>query len=331
MFLILLIHCLGLTAASGDIIDDCDYYGDETRCGDQCMEYGYICICGEEQEGLNTLNGPKYCCVDPSPDNITQCSIDNGGYGICPQGRVLDKTETCNGYCYNEYQASEEIGRNSQFHCGDKCVPVWKMCRGYSGCQDSSDVAACNENLTCVAWRGDTEVRHLESGLSDEHFYCSYGDNQNNGQYDVITREDEDDLNIRRQKVKIDYSSLTECNVHDVYPGLSCSGVQESGVQEGCVPNYIWCREDESTSCDGNGGAFATNNQGLCSNTTFWQNKTCEAFYYGESSGFKATLGKRCSGGAQQCIYPWYLSSNDFYEVTFLRYQHCVKLKITYV
>ena len=82
------------------------------------------------------------------------------------------------------------------------------------------------------------------------------------------------------------------------------------------MQNYIWCREDKSASCDGNGGTFATNNQGLCSNTTFWNaNKTCEVFYNG---GLKAALGKRCSGGAQQCIYPWYLSSNYFYEVSFL-------------
>ena len=148
-------------------------------------------------------------------------------------------------------------------------------------------------------------MRHLESDLSDEHFYCSYGDNQNNGQYDVITREDEDDLDIRKQKVKIDYSSLIECYNNGLYPGLNCA-------QEACVQNYIWCREDKSASCDGNGGTFATNNQGLCSNTTFWQNKTCERFY---DDGDKAALGERCSGGAQQCIYPWYLSSNYYYEV----------------
>ena len=297
------------TEAFRDGVDICVYSAwptSQIQCGDQCIASDRNCICGEEQERLFTYLSPHHCCVDPTPDNITQCSIDNGGYGICPQGRVLDKTETCNGYCYNEYQASEEIGRNSQFHCGDKCVPVWKMCRGYSGCQDSSDVAACNENLTCVAERGDTFKSHLESGLSDEHFYCSYGDKQNDGQYDTITREDEDDLNIRSQKVKIDYSSLTECEEF-ASRGLNCSGWGWD-----CVQNCEWCREGWSGACDGSEGTFATNNQRLCSNTTFWQNKTCEMFY---SDGPKAALGQRCSGGAQQCIYPWYLSSNYYYEV----------------
>ena len=118
-------------------------------------------------------------------------------------------------------------------------------------------------------------MRHLESGLSDEHFYCSYGDNQNDGQYDRITRQDEDDLDIRRQKVKIDYSSLTEC-FNGVDPGLNCSSADETRV---CVWNYNWCRWNYSTSCENSEGTFATNNQGLCSNTTFWQNKTCDKLY----------------------------------------------------
>ena len=306
--LILLIYCPWWAASSGDIVDDCDYTAESTpqsRCGDLCIA-GDVCICGEEK--LNTYSRPQHCCVDFSPNNITQCYIDSRGWGICPQGRVLDKTETCNGHCYNDYHASEKIGRNSQFHCGYKCVPVYKMCRGYSGCQDGSDVTACNENLTCVRGMGDdTEVRHLESGLSDEHFYCPYGETKNNGLYDIITRNDEDDLDIRKQKVKIDFSSLTECKWHwggYELPGRRCSGF--------CLGNPFWCRGDRSLSCAGSGGTFATNNQALCANATFWQNKTCEVFY---EDGDKATLGRRCSGGAQQCIIPWYLSCNYFYEV----------------
>ena len=117
------------TEAFRDGVDICVYSAwpaSQIQCGDQCIASDRNCICGEEQERLFTYLSPHHCCVDRTPDNITQCSIDNGGYGICPQGRVLDKTETCNGYCYNEYQASEEIGRNSQFHCGDKCVPCGK-------------------------------------------------------------------------------------------------------------------------------------------------------------------------------------------------------------
>ena len=153
-------------------MDDCDYLGEESRCGDLCIAYNNFCICGEkEQELLITITGSQHCCVAASPDNITQCYIDSNGIGHCPQGRVLDKSEPCNGHCYNDYHASEQIGYNSQFLCEDKCVPVWKMCRGYSGCQDSSDVAVCNENLTCVSWRGDTEEKQTLGCFESRFLY----------------------------------------------------------------------------------------------------------------------------------------------------------------
>ena len=56
---------------------------------------------------------------------------------------------------------------------------------------------------------------------------------------------------------------------------------------------------------------FTTNNQQLCSNTTFWTGMTCDTFY---SEGPKAALGRRCTGAAQHCSYPWYTSSIYFYE-----------------
>ena len=145
----------------------------------------------------------------------------------------------------------------------------------------------------------------MESGLSDQHFYCNYETVRNNGEYDTITRVDETDLDIRRQKVRIDYSSLAQCPVDDVTPGLTCG--------ERCVVNYAWCRGDRSLSCDVPGGQFSSTNRALCGNTLFWVNQTCDLFY---GNGYKAALGLRCSGGAQHCIYPWYLSSNYFYEVS---------------
>ena len=131
MFLMLvqLIYCASRAKASGDFVDDCKYAAPwpltQTRCGDQCIGFDKVCFCGEER--LQIYGGLKYCCVDPSPDNITQCSIDiSTGFGICPQGRVLNKTDPCNGHCYNDYHASEQIGYDSQFRCDDKCVPCGK-------------------------------------------------------------------------------------------------------------------------------------------------------------------------------------------------------------
>ena len=174
-------------------------------------------------------------------------------------------------------------------------------------CEDRSDIRACDETLTCVWGRGDTDIRRqMDAGLSNNHFYCNYGDLRNNGQYNTITRDDETDLDISRQKVKIDCSSvLTPCKYKDVQQGLMCG--------EHCRSNFYWCRGDRSLSCNVTGGQFNTNNRALCSNTTVWINQTCDVFY---DNGLKAALGLRCAGGAQHCFYPWYLSGNFFYEVS---------------
>ena len=209
--LILLIYCTGWAAAvTGDIVDDCNYYSstDQTRCGDICIAANRNCICGGQK--LFTKAGPNHCCVETSPINSQQC-IDSNGYGICLEGRVLNKTNTCNGRCYNDYSASEQIGSDSYFRCGNQCVPVWRMCRGYSQCEDRSDVTACDRTLTCVFKKYSMYMKgYMKSGLSDQHFYCNYDDLKNNGKYDTINRVDETDLDIRRQKVRIDYTMKTE-------------------------------------------------------------------------------------------------------------------------
>ena len=301
-----------MAAVSGDIVVNCNYttLPAQTRCGDTCIDYNKFCICGGET--LNTYFGPSHCCVE---DSMGQCYKYSHGNGNCPQGRVLSKTQTCNNQCYNDYKASEKIGGGSQFQCGNtSCVPAWKMCRGYSMCEDRSDIRACDETLTCAAWRGDdadiilTNKSQMKAVLSNKHFYCNYGESRNDGQYNTITREDETDLDISKQKVRIDFSSvLTPCTSKGVRTGYWCGDL--------CRPNYLWCRGDidNRLSCDVTGVQFTTNNRALCSNSTVWINKTCDRFY---RSGDKASLGRRCSGEVQQCIYPWYLSGNYYYEVS---------------
>ena len=310
--LILLIYCTGWAAisVSGHFVDNCNYTTSPkpgTPCGDTCIDASSNCICGGEI--LNTYSGPNHCCVDDSPG---QCNITSNGYGNCPQGRVVNKTETCNNQCYNDYKASEKIGGDSQFRCGNtSCVPAFKMCRGYSMCEDRSDIRACDETLTCVWAKGVgdryyTDKSQMKVGLSNNHSYCNYGALINDGRYNTITREDETDLDIGSQKVRIDFSSVvTPCKYKGVEPGTKCG--------ELCVLNYFWCRGDWSSSCDVTGAQFANNNRALCSNTTVWINQTCDTFY---EDGDKASLGRRCSGEVQGCIYPWYLAGNYYYEVS---------------
>ena len=292
--LILLLYCRGLVAAV------------KTPCGDTSIPFNKRCICAGEM--LDTYFGPNHCCVNNSSDQ--QCYLDKNGAN-CPQGKVTKKTETCNNQCFNDYTSSENIGKYSHFHCGNNsCVPAWNMCRGYSMCEDRSDVSICGESLKCLPWRdrqkGQTDRRQMETGLSNNHSFCNYGDLTNDGQYNTITREDETNLDMGRQKLKIDISSsLTPCPYYNGIPGLKCGKL--------CVPNYKWCRDDISDSCAFPEGNFRTNNRAICGNRTVWTNKACDVFY---SGGRKASLGRRCTGDVQQCSYPWYISSHYSYVVS---------------
>ena len=141
------------------------------------------------------------------------------------------------------------------------------------------------------------------SDLTRGHYLCDYSNLHNGGRYDTITREDETDLDILTKKLEIDlskYSSIKECNNTDVNTGTGylCG--------EKCLLVQNWCTDADANSC----GSFTSNNVQLCSNTTFWAEKSCELIF----SQRKFSVGRRCSGSHQECIYPWYLTNNYAYE-----------------
>ena len=291
-----------------NVTDICDQECGWLQCGDVCINslHGNLCYCGEER--LDLYGGSHYCCVDHSLDNRTQCSVDRYGYGSCPQGRVVSQRDTCNNHCFNDYGTSAVVGWWSLYLCGDhQCSVAPNICLGYPLCPDSRDVSECNEDLRCVL---DPRVSHtkgvLVSDLSGGHHYCHYDKYLNDGEYDTITREDETDLNILSRKVKINYNSITECNTAgDQFnlPGLMCGEV--------CLKHSDWCMETPFSCGKYN---FSTNNKQLCANTTFWAGKSCDTFY--ADDGDKAALGRRCTGAAQHCSYPWYTSSIYSFEVS---------------
>ena len=290
-----------------NVTDNCDYECGWWQCGDVCINVvgGARCYCGEEGERL--FSGYDYCCMDHSPKNRTQCSVDLNGHGHCPQGIVVSKEDTCNNHCFNDYETSASVGYRSRYRCGDsQCVRAQTMCQGYPQCPDSRDVSKCDANLRCrlsPAYSHSKGV--LVSDLSGGHHYCDYDNFHNDGQYDTITREDETDLNILSRKVQINFTSITECNTAGQFnqPGLMCG--------ELCIKHRYWCLEDNPSSCGKYN--FSTNNKQLCANTTFWAGNSCNRFY---NSGRKGAVGRRCTGAAQHCSYPWYTSSIYNYEVS---------------
>ena len=296
----------------GNVTDNCDYECGWWQCGDVCVSAitGDYCYCGEKK--LNIIVTDYYCCVDHSPDNRTQCSVDRdgNGNGHCPQGRVVSQYDTCNNHCFNDYETSAVSGWRSRYRCGSgdiQCLLAQNMCRGYPVCPDSSDVSECDEDLKCALRPGVSHSNGiLVSELSGGHHYCDYDFTHNDGQYDTITREDETDLNIMSRKVQINYTSITVCNNSGSQfnlPGLMCG--------EQCVEHRLWCLGGRGGSC-GNYN-FSANNEQLCANTKFWAGKTCDVFY---SSGYKAGVGRRCTGAAQHCSYPWYTIGIYYFEVS---------------
>ena len=298
-----------------NVTDNCDYECGWVQCGDVCISSvtGRWCYCGEQM--MNSYTGLHYCCVDHSPDNRTQCSVDKYRNGHCPQGRVVSQSgQTCNNHCFNDYETSAVVSARSHYHCSDKWLPFTNpcmgakyMCRGYPLCDDSRDVSECDENLKCIQGSGFSHGKGvLVSDLTSGHYFCDYGPTHNDGQYDTITREDETDLNIlsRIRRVYVNIPSITECHNATEFnlPGLMCG--------EKCVVHRDWCLEKAVSSCGKYN--FSTTNKQLCANTRFWKRKTCDAFY---SSGDKAAVGRRCTGSIHQCSYPWYTSSIYFYEV----------------
>ena len=89
-----------------NVTDNCDQECGWQQCGDICIRliFGKLCYCGGIR--LESYLIGYYCCVDHSPDNRTQCSVDTNGYGRCPHGRVVSKSDTCNNHCFNDYKKS---------------------------------------------------------------------------------------------------------------------------------------------------------------------------------------------------------------------------------
>ena len=157
-------------------------------------------------------------------------------------------------------------------------------------------------------------VHTIHSDLVDGHSFCIRDNERNNGQYNVITREDEDNLDIVSSgAVSLDYTKLTHCStsVGDIdsngNPGVKC------GTK--CMPSYGWCKLGASDQCDDKDQVFTTRDPGLCRNSTFWSEVSCTIY---TDTGDIVAHGLRCSGALQHCIYPWYLSSNYFYEADFM-------------
>ena len=289
--------------------EDCDFTK-EHSCGDVCPPFSKSCICGSRKFllGRNYL----HCCIPPS--NTTQCHKNNRGEGVCPGGRAISRSRPCNGKCYNQYSQegnTSSFNIRSGYKCDNgQCVDARYMCRGYSSCDDKTDLRACNPNITCVFVRGGvSKVYTVNSDLVDGHSKCVSTNDHNDGKYNSVTREDETNLDIvSTSVVTLDYSKLLHCNDSYNNSGVMCGNK--------CKIRKHWCKTATYGPCVVGDQSFTTRDPALCRNSTFWSEVSCNRY---SSTRRHVSYGIRCSGSLQHCIYPWYVTNNWFYEAGFMK------------
>ncbi len=272
--------------------DSCNYKAYE-MCGETCQHSLDDCSCGGETFNIRTSQ--EFCCNGTKQKFNEPCQGLNGPA------------------CYNSYQDSQFLGYNGHFSCPDSCVPLLDMCQGISFCEE--DVKVCNENLkvpSSIQFKaGNTfygkpiEKKNLTSSPVPEHHYYIQNavGKQNNGQYDIIDRSDE---NLNDTKVEIvDYSKLQFCTDSQGNPGVQCNGNDSV-----CIPRNEWCN-DSPKEC----GSITTGNDIVCSNHTFWEGATCN-INDPDAETWETPFknfnfeGEVCPQRPGQCYYPWYRRSD---------------------
>ena len=304
-----MVNASELNISDTSLADECDYTNGQQLCGDVCIkDKSTLCTCGDGQQFSMVLD-QKYCCLEKLAK--TQCHVGDDGGGYCKSGQTLNATQPCNNQCYNDYSGNNTAQILFKCKTVDQCVFVQLLCHGVAYCPDKSDLEICNSDIQCVSGVQSGFTKYdIHTTIVTQHSECGYHYLDNNGHYNTLSRRDETNLNIATQTgSNIDYTTLHNCT-YDRLPGLTCDS-----ALDGCAPNYLWCRNDLSGSC--NNKSFNANDKPLCSNNTFWRTQSCDII---EVDGVTRAVGQRCIGQAQSCYYPWYTTLNHWYEVRFNMY-----------
>ena len=280
--------------------DTCDYSTPARQflCGDICLNNTQPCYCG----GQNVTQGGwgKHCCAPASACNGTQW------WANCSSGEVLSwrSPTPCNttGRCFNDVLTSQNLHYNyAKYTCQDKCIDWDDMCQGVSHC--AGDEEACGPELRCPP--GAT--RHNMSTIPIRYFCYDddeFGQIKNTGVYELLDRTDEElSVSTVTSGRSINYTALAPCTFSDGDVGVKCDG----GV---CLHTAIWCNEKWGKRYCKDSRVMTTDPR-LCSQPTFWQEKSCNYTYRGH-----IFPGVRCTGAIKHCYYPKGSPDEDYYPTT---------------
>ena len=164
----------------------------------------------------------------------------------------------------------------------------------------------CNPDLRCIedGYEGNYysyfnyTARNLETKVGKGHNYCLQVNND--GAYDIITREDEEKIYGDDQPT-INYNALAKC---DNFGGGTGDGIW---TKDGCKGNSAWC-QGYADVVETSDGIVSVDNPELCRNNTFWlkSNISCD-WHFDNKVAF---IGSRCTGDMKHCYYPWYSRYN---------------------
>ena len=282
--------------------DTCAYAHQKLLCGNVCLDKDQSCVCGSQRiyhifhrdYELNLSLDPKYCCAPASACTRTKTGAN------CSQGLVLSlySTAPCyaTGRCFNDVLTSQHISVDAKYQCQDKCISWKDMCQGLL-CPGDEEV--CGPEIRCLA--GTIQYNMPTTPV---RYYCHWDDGmtglnekrKNNGAYDLLDRSDEDlDLSvssiITSTQSIINYTALNTCSEGwmDGNVGFECNGH--------CMPTGWWCNDKDKEYCPDSG--VWTNDPRICSNSTFWQEISCNftSLHYNYP-------GLRCTGAFKHCYYP---------------------------
>lgn len=218
--LLLLLHHHPVTSMDGCPGED------EYLCVDTCLhKWNTVCLCG----GQEVDSYIQWCCpTAPCTSNVS-----------CP-GALLPLTSPCNGACNFH---PEDQGRDTRSHIpcrdGHQCVREVYLCYGEAFCEDSSDLAWCQDSQrleeTCI-YDGFSRC-NVTLGLPGQ---CSLGHTGN--QFQCLDRSDVTPYTKREEGY--DFSKIQPCNLSIASGSDAGMTLPGSGY---CERFNAWCTVEEST------------------------------------------------------------------------------------
>ena len=238
------------------------------RCGDICIGDTSPCYCGnqttffrEKNSETETTTHSTWCCTNTTcmglgSDNLSGAFVEGAN---CTTGEVRNLSEPCP----NHFPSTQDTTIQTSKKLGGKATV---SCNDYYG-PEVDTPAGIRSYIPC--WEPNQTISK-----------CTKKSHEGDGKYHCKSRSDENPFS-KDTTVSDPTSLMTECTDDNEKPGLLCPG-------KGCLPFRDWCQVktvgksgtiEEPKECGLPGEPhFFSNDETVCSNATFWRDKSCPEY-----------------------------------------------------